>query len=33
MGFTGAQGGQVVLTGGGAELQIAEFMQGALDAR
>ncbi|MEN8861413.1 cell division protein FtsA [Qipengyuania flava] len=31
MGFTGAQGGQVVLTGGGAELHgIAEFMQGAL---
>ena len=31
MGFTGTQGGQVVLTGGGAELHgIAEFMQGAL---
>tara|TARA_B100001179_G_scaffold87088_1_gene61782 strand:+ start:537 stop:1823 length:1287 start_codon:yes stop_codon:yes gene_type:complete len=31
MGFTGAQGGQVVLTGGGAELHgVAEFMQGAL---
>ena len=31
MGFSGAQGGQVVLTGGGAELHgIAEFMQGAL---
>lgn len=31
LGFTGAQGGQVVLTGGGAELHgIAEFMQGAL---
>ena len=31
MGFAGAQGGQVVLTGGGAELHgIAEFMQGAL---
>lgn len=31
MGFLGANGGQVVLTGGGAELHgIAEFMQGAL---
>lgn len=31
MGFTGAQGGQVVLTGGGAELAgFAEFAQGAL---
>lgn len=31
MGFSGSQGGQVVLTGGGAELHgIAEFMQGAL---
>lgn len=31
MGFSGVNGGQVVLTGGGAELQgIAEFMQGAL---
>lgn len=31
MGFFGANGGQVVLTGGGAELHgIAEFMQGAL---
>ncbi len=31
MGFSGANGGQVVLTGGGAELHgIAEFMQGAL---
>ena len=31
MGFSGTQGGQVVLTGGGAELHgIAEFMQGAL---
>ena len=31
MGFSGASGGQVVLTGGGAELHgIAEFMQGAL---
>ena len=31
MGFSGANGGQVVLTGGGAELHgIAEFVQGAL---
>ncbi|MFA6219380.1 MAG: cell division protein FtsA [Erythrobacter sp.] len=31
LGFGGSQGGQVVLTGGGAELHgIAEFMQGAL---
>ena len=31
MGFSGSSGGQVVLTGGGAELHgIAEFMQGAL---
>ncbi|TMM48810.1 cell division protein FtsA [Qipengyuania marisflavi] len=31
LGFSGAAGGQVVLTGGGAELHgIAEFMQGAL---
>lgn len=31
MGFSGASGGQVVLTGGGAELHgVAEFMQGAL---
>ena len=31
MGFTGASGGQVVLTGGGAELHgISEFVQGAL---